>query len=339
MKKLAIFLLTLSTLSAEPLTDFQQDKKLAIQNSILTQVNGKIISMIDIKKKMDVTFHQNYPQIEHSSLARCQFYEASWKHVLKEMIDQELIIADAADKEIKVTDGEVREALEERFGPNVTHTLDAIGLTRSEAWDMIKNEMIVQRMMWWFVHQKAQMTITPQDIKHAYYLYQKEHPSYTEWTYRVVSIRIDVDGEEAAQQTHQLLLLSGKSPDLLQTELKNLERPGMTISISNPYTAKTQDLSEIHKKSIETLSPGSYSAPVAQLSRRDNQMVHRIFYLETKTDVPAPSFHQVASQLRDELVQKASMEESQAYITKLRKHYGYETILPSLENLHPFSLQ
>ena len=69
---------------------------------------------------------------------------------MMEMIDGELILADAADKEIKLTDGEVREEIERRFGPSVSVTLDKIGLTQEEAWRLVKNEMIVQRMNWWF---------------------------------------------------------------------------------------------------------------------------------------------------------------------------------------------
>ena len=134
MKNLLLLLASTGLFAADmSMIDFSQfqnrDQKIAIQNTILSKVNGKTISMMDVKKRMDMLFHQSYPQHVHSNTARVQFYEASWRHILMDMVDNELIISDANDKEIKVTDGEVREVMEERFGPNVMQTLDKIGLT------------------------------------------------------------------------------------------------------------------------------------------------------------------------------------------------------------------
>lgn len=339
MKQFLIFLLGAFSLTANPFNDFQQEPKIAVQNSIITKVNGKTISMMDVKKKMDMIFHQNYPQMADNNQARFQFYEASWRYVVRDMIDNELIISDALDKEIKLTDGEVREEMEMRFGPKVAETLDKIGLTQKEAWDLVKNEMIVQRMTWWFVHSKATSKVTPQDIRQAYRLYVKEHPAYAEWAYRVVSIRSDENNEEFASQVHQFLVDGKKSPDLLIDDLKELESEGVKISVSNEYVAKTQDLSEVHRTSLESLAPGTYSEPAYQLSRHDKNGVYRIFYLVGKNDFPAPSFEGLVTELRNQLIQKASVKESEEYITKLRKHYGYDgnDFIPN--DLHPFSLQ
>jgi hypothetical protein len=329
----ATLALTLS-LAAAPMVDFQEPK-IGIQNTILAKVNGKTISMIDVKKKMDMAFHQGYPQLAHSNQARFQFYEASWKHVLMDMIDQELMISDAEDKEIKVTDGEIREILEERFAPNVTQTLDKIGLTFDEACKMIKNEIIVQRMSWWFIHSKAVGSVTPQDIRQAYRLYLEAHPAYTDWKYRVVTIRTDSSNESLAEEVYKALAESGKSPEAV--EVKQIE--GAVIAVSNEFNAKTEELSDIHKASLLTIEPGQYSKPSYQLSRADKKGVYRIFYLIAKNDVAAPAFEDMSTYLKNELIQKAVTAESQVYINKLRKHYGFdaETVIP--EELHPFSLQ
>lgn len=339
MKQILIFLFGAFSLTANPFNDFQQDQKIAVQNSIVTKVNGKTISMIDVKKKLDMIFHQSYPQMADNNKARFQFYESSWRFVLRDIVDNELIIADALDKEIKLTDGEVREEIEQRFGPKVTETLDKIGLTPKEAWDIVKNEMIVQRMTWWFVHSKATSKVTPQDIRQAYRLYLKENPPHSEWTYRVVSIRSKEDSEELSSQIYRLLVERGKKPDLLEESLKELETEEVKISVSNEYVAKTQDLSETHRSALESLSPGSYGEPTYQLSRRDKKNVYRIFYLVDKNDFPAPAFQGIASDLRNQLIQKASMQESEEYIAKLRKHYGYDSNDLAPEDMHPFSFQ
>lgn len=339
MKTLLIFLFASTALVASPLVDFSQDQKIAVQNTILAKVNGKTISMMDVKKKMDMVFHQNYPQLATSSQARMQFYEASWRHVVMDMIDNELIISDATDKEIKVTDGEIREVMEERFGPNVMQTLDKIGLTFEETWKMVKNELLVQRMTWWFIHSKAVSSVTPQDIRQAFRLYIKENPAYSEWKYRVVSIRVDQPDDMLSQQVYQLLSESGKAPESLEEVLKKLESPGISIAISNEYSAKTQELSDVHQAALAPLTPGTYSKPSFQTSRVDKKTVYRIFYLIGKNDVPAPGFEDLSQQLRNDLIQKEVSQQSLVYLTKLRKHYGFDADKTIPDDLHPFSLQ
>lgn len=321
MKQFAFIAILVQSLTAAnmPMPDFSQNQKIAVQNTILSQVNGRTISVLDVKKKMDLVFYQNYPQLAESSQARYQFYQTSWRRVLMEMIDNELILADAQDKEIKLTDGEVREAIEERFGPNVVETLDKIGLTYDEAWKMIKEDMIVQRMSWWFVHSRAISSVTPKDIKEAYRLYLKANPAYVEMKYRVITVR-DAD---LAEKTHQLL--SGKRPE--EVEL------GEGVTLSNEFVAKDIELSDSHRNALSHLEPGTYSPPLI------SKGTYKIFYLVQKTEHPAPAFEDLSNHLRNELTQKAVAKESENYVGKLRKHYGFESQKLVAENVQPFSIQ
>ncbi|HSX25771.1 MAG TPA: SurA N-terminal domain-containing protein [Chlamydiales bacterium] len=345
-KTFFLFLICAGALSAAmPNVDFSSESKIAVQNSILAKVNGRTISMIDVKKKMDLLFHQNYPQLVESNQARFQFYQLSWRRVLMEMIDHELMLADAVDKEVKLTDGEVREELERRFGPNVMLTLDKIGLTYDETWKMIKDELFVHRMSWWFVQSKAMQNITPQDIRQAYRLYLKENPPFQEWTYRVISIRADQADEKLSDELYQFLIQTNpqnQSPELLAEKLKQFETPTVSVQLSQEYVAADKDLSEVHRASLSPLNPGTYSKPSFQLSRVDKKTVYRIFYLVQKEDHPAPAFDTMSNELRNHLLEKAVAQQSQQYLEKLRKHYGFDPAhlkqaVP--EDLHPFSLE
>jgi len=333
------FLLAFSALSAE-VPNFSDNHKIGVQNTILAKVNGTTISMMDVKKKMDLAFHHNYPHLAGSSQARFQFYETSWRQVLMEMIDHELMLADAADREIKLADAEVREEIENRFGPNVMQTIDQIGLTYDEVWRLVKNELIVRRMSWWFIHSKAFTAVTPQDIRQAYRLHLKEHPAYTEWKYRVLTIRGDKPSEAATQLCQ---VVQSQSPESLTDALKQFEaaHPKVQVSLSNEYSAADSELSESHHSALSALQPASYSQPVTQVSR-DKKEVARIFYLSQKIDHPAPLFEEVSPLLKNELIQKASAEVSQNYIGKLRKHYRFDAdhLSESLpEDFRPFSLE
>lgn len=333
-------LFTLSTLCAElPVVDYADNHKIGTQNSILAKVNGTTISMLDVKKKLDLAFHQFYPNLRESNEARFQFYQTSWRSLLMEMIDNELILADAMDKEVKTTDAEVREELENRFGPNVMTTLDRVGITYEEAWTLIKNEIIVRKMTWWFIHSKAISGVTPQEIRQAYRLYLKEHPSYTTWKYRVITIRGE-DPKTVAQEFYEKILSSSES---LENVLKEFEknRPNCPVSLSNEYTSSDAELAHSHREALSSLSSGSYGLPIEQTTR-DQKKVCRIFHLKEKTDYMAPSFEEISPKLKNELLQKASKEISESYLGKLRKRYRFDSAhlketLP--EDFQPFTLE
>lgn len=333
-----LFFAALPLIAQMPSVDFSDGKKVAVQNAILAKVNGTTISMLDVKKKMDMLFYQHYANLSHSNNARCQFYERSWRPILMEMIDNELILADAEEKEIKISDAEVRETMESRFGPSVLSTLDKIDLAYDEAWKMLKNELIVQRMSWWFIQSKAIQSVTPQSIRDAYQDFVKEHPPYQELRYRIVSIR-GANLESQAEKAYQILKESGLSPELMAEKLSEHDP---SIQVSAEYTASDLQISESHRAALSSVAEGSFSKPVIQKSRSENISIARIFYLAAKTDHPAPAFQDISSNLRDQLIQKAMAEHSQNYVAKLRKHFGFDAgflkeKLP--EDMHPFSLQ
>ncbi len=329
---LAIFCSALSAEQPSSMMNFSTEPKIGVQNAILAKVNGNTISMIDVKKKMDLIFHQHYAHLADSIQARHQFYATSWRRILMEMIDNELILSDAADKEVKITDAEIREEIEGRFGPNVMSTLDQIGLSYDETWKMIKNEMIVGRMNWWFVNSKAVAKVTPQEIRQGYRTYLQENPAKVEWKYRVLTIQ----DQSLASQIYQKMQEQKVNLDTIPSFLKEFD-----VSLSNEYVATDADLSESHRTSLAGLEPGSFSAPVTQVSR-DKKNLTRIFYLAEKTDIPVPTFEQLSAQIKNELLQKKSMEIANTYLGKLRKHYRFdaahlEETLPA--EMQPFALQ
>lgn len=317
---------------------FSTNPKIGVQNLILANVNGTAISVMDLKKKMDVLFHQNYPHLEQSESARYQFYETSWRHVLSEMIDQQLILADAEEKDVKLTEGEIREEMESRFGPNIMITLDKIGLSYPDAWKMVKEDLLVRRMSWWFIHSKALTRVTPQEIRQAFHRYSQEHPSYQEWHYRVIAIRGE-KAESLAKEIHSLLQSSHQPFESMISEIAKLDS---SIQISSLFSAADRDLSSSHKEVLKTLSSGQYSQPIVQASKTEGKNLVRIFYLEEKIDHPAPDFALLSPGLKSELTQKAIAVESSQYLEKLRKHYGVDSAYLERQvpdHFHPFVLQ
>jgi hypothetical protein len=248
-----------------------------------------------------------------------------------EMLDHQLILADALEKNIPLSDGEIREEMENRFGPNIMFTLDKIGVTYDETWKMIKDELTVQRMTWWFIHSKAMNLVTPQYIRQAFRLHVKENPAFQEWKYKVISIRGD-HPEESAKNIYAALT-ENECTDIASLLLSI----DPSAQISAEFCSTDKQLSEAHKAALSSLSPKEYGTPVLQKSKSDNQVVARIFYLDEKTIHPAPQFEILSHDLRNELVQKAVVQESATYLKRLRKNHAYYENIP--EGIQPFSLQ
>jgi hypothetical protein len=334
---------TLVADSSSPLLLSQEDgRELIVNNRILAKVHGKTISVIDVMKKMDVFLARAYPEHVGSKMARFQFYSAQWKNTLSQIIDNELMLADAEGIELKISDGDVRETLQERFGPNVMANLEKIGISYEEARQMIHSEIAAQRMSWYRIQSKALLSVNPQDIKAAYKEYCQKNPAMETCKYQVLSLRAKEEAatKEAADLAYGKLLQNEADLASVYESLK--DNPDFTATLSQEYTADEKSLSLAHKEVLSALAPGSYSCPACQTSRVDKSVVFRIFYLKERTRKELPPFEKMSDQLHEELVDKAIARESAIYLPKLRERFNFDA--KSLEasigpDFQPFSLK
>jgi hypothetical protein len=341
MKLILFFLLSLLPLLSVPTTGHaEEEQQIVINNRILAQVNGRTISVLDVLKKMEVYLARYYPDTPYSATMRYQFFSSNWRQILSQMIDNELMLADAELVQLKVNDAEIRETLHKRFGPNIMPTLNSLGISYDEAWQMIYSEMATQRMSYYRVHSKALQKIGPSDIKLAYKKYLEQNPPADTLKYQLLAIRSSSEqlGSEIAQKAYHLLKDEGVAFAEIGKALGQVA--SATIQLSEEYEMSTKDLSEAHKKALLSLKPGTFSAPLAQESR-DKSIVHRIFFLKELQHTAAPSFEEMADKLHDELLQKEVDQELPAYLSRLRKRFNVDE--KSIETLptdfHPFSLR
>jgi hypothetical protein len=316
----------LAPLSADLPTSIQQEpEELVVYNRILAKVNGKTLSVIDVVKKMDLFLQKQYPEHFASKVARYQFYASRWKETLTQMIDTELMIADAERLEVKVSDAEVREEILNRFGPNIMPVLDKLALSYDEARTLIHDELLVQKMTWFRVHSKVLSRINSRDVKTAYNRYLEEHPATDEWRYQVLSIRAgETEAGKALAQVAFGLLEQHKALDVVVDALNTQGDGTLSISLSPEFCSENKDLSSSHKEVLERLAVDSYSQPIAQTSRADNSTVFRIFHLKGRTHKPAPAFEKLSEQIRNELLHQAADKENARYLKKLREQMGYD---------------
>lgn len=314
------------------------EPRLIINNRPLAKINGKVISLYDVVKKMDLFLYSYYPNHAFSPVEKYQYYVERWMAALDDMIFDELVLLDAESKEIKVSDGEVRETLEERFGPSIMLNLDKVNLEYEEARTMIRNDLIIQQLIGMKVHAKAFQTITPQVIKSAYDDYLVKNPPEDEWKYQVLTIRGKDKEicETLANKAYTLLQEKGKTLDQVCQEIETTKA---SVKLSEDYLEPTQKISKQHLEVIEALESDAYSSPIKQVSRFDNSDVYRIFHLKDRIKKLPQTFDQINNKLKNDLLFEDSDKEKQTYLDKLKKRFGYENHDPKFvlpEDYRPF---
>ena len=326
-----------------------QGQRLVIQNRILAKVNEKTLSVLDVVKKMEVFLNKNYPQYANSPNAKHQYFSSQWREVLLQMIDHELILADAGKLDLKTTDSEVRETIHEKFGPNIMGSLDKLGMSYEEAKEMIHSELVVQKMTWFKIHAKAMNAVNAKDIKSAYASYCEKNPSKEIWEYEVLSVKAKNEelALQVAQKAFELCKHSPSQITSLPETLKSSLSPDLpssdcTITLSEDLKLDSKSISKAHKDVLFKLAKNSVSEPIKQVSKADQNAVFRIFHLKNKSKTLLPTLRSMYEKIQNQLIQEAAEKESKLYISKLRERYGFdaktldETIPPGFQ---PFSLQ
>lgn len=319
-----------------------QPKHIFVSNRILAKVNGQPISVIDVMKQMDMFFYRQFPQYANSIEARYQFYDMSWKKVLEDLIDKELIKADAKEVKLPISHGEVRQEIENIFGPNIIANLDKAGLSYEEAFELTKEDILFKKMMMARVNSIVLRSITPQMVMDYYKTWAEKNAKPETWTYQVVSVR--GDGEETSSAIANTIHYLLKDKDVELSQLKGLLNPDEfeMCSISQEYTLSPNEISESYREALSKLAPDTYSEPIVQKSRASKSKVYRIFYLKEVDKGGALPFYEVQNRLRDQLIDKEMMVEQNKYLDRLRKHFKVhiDDLLSQIpDDFKPFTLK
>jgi hypothetical protein len=285
---------------------------------------------MDLKKRLDSIFYQQYPEYSHVPEARFQFYQANWRPLLEEMVNNALILSEALSKEEKakheiVDEGEIKKEIEEKFGPNVVENLNKAGLTYQEVFEEIREKKIMNIMLWTTVYSKVFQQVTPQKIQQEYNQYLTQHPEQDKLKYQVLTIK-GKDKEHTqhiASAAHAVLVNEGlESLDTLKSIVeKKLEDSEFSLQVSQVYENEEKQVSKPFLSQLVKLTPNVLSAPIEQ-SARDQSIIYRIFILLEKTKIKPESFEKIEKQLVNQLHNELIPQKQLEYFKKLRKEHG-----------------
>jgi hypothetical protein len=304
-----------------------ENLKLNVNNRILAKINGKVITTYDVMKKMDISFYQYFPQYASSLAARYQYYQANWKYVLEELIHKELVLADAQENKIEVTNGDVRQEMEYLFGPSMIANLDKVGMSFDEASKIVQGDLILRRTLGARVNSKVLRLVTPAKVRKAYeeFIQNPENARLTNWRYQVVTVRdrTPKKAEETADKAFRLLIEEGVPLDKLIETMKERKLIGRKakVTLSEEIQNNEKELSASYQQILSPMDTGMYSQPSAHKSRTDNTTVYRIFYVKEKIPGGMPSFKEMENTLKETLLNNLLDQETEFYLDKLKQHF------------------
>lgn len=344
MKTYFLFLILPFVLSAAKHDDLllgNQDDHLRIvaHNRVLANVHGKPITVIDLMKRMDITFLRQFPEYTNSPRARYQYYLANWKRTLGELVDKELILADAKEMKLEVAGGDVRQEMEDLFGPNIILNLDKIGLSLDEATKIVSGDIAIRRMIFLKVTSKALGKVTPLAIRNHYETWSKENSRPARYRYRMLTLR-EKSPEAGAKKAEELYIALNQVPyEELSLKIAPFQE---TVSLSEEFTHLEKEIAPQNLTALSKLSSKELSTPIKQKSRSDNSEVWRLFYLADKEEESIPNLKESEAPIKEILLDISIGEEQKHYLNRLRRHYGItDTQLKELipPDFVPFSLK
>lgn len=323
----------------------EEDHEINVNNRVLCVINDRVITVLDLKKQLDMIFYREFPSYAQSPMTRYKFYNENWKEIFNEMVDRELVLADAAERQLPINDGEIREELEEVFGPHVIDSINQLGISYEEAWKHVAEDLKVHRMMLYMVNIKTRDAVTPQDIKDTYDKLAAKNKDSSEWVYNIITIRHPkiAKASQAATLAHNMLTKKNIPLNDIASELNQIEgidSKDLVVTVSDEYRHTANNISPQFQKALLPLKPGEYSSPIIQSSRASGKDVYRIFYLTAQETPPMPSFQEMQDEIRERLQQQLMTKETRQYIQKLRKNYKVDEMTRHISpNFQPFSIR
>lgn len=323
------------------LSSINQPTHIEFNNCLLAKVNGKPITLYDVVKKLDLIFYKQYPEYRNILEAKYQFFVINWKSILNDLVEKELVLADAEENNFKVSSGDVRQEMEKLFGPNIIANLDELGLSYDDAWNMLQGDITIRRMTMGRIQSKTMQALTPQAVRAAYEKYAAENRHPEIWKYQVISFR-DQDSTkaaEAANLAHHLLVEERLSlKDLAQELSKRGVSKETSVNVSEEFKLSPKDISEQIRDTLAALDSSTFSHPIAQQSKAVKATVFRIFFMSEKIPEGTDPLEKVEEKIKDRIFNDVSSKESEAYFTRLRKHFAVHENMTD-KDYQPFVLR
>lgn len=327
----ALFLGSLRAITPQsflPPSAAPQNVTIVVKNCPLVKFHKNVISVMDVKKRMDLLLLEKDPASYDNPLTRYRFYQESWKRVLNDIIHEKMMLLESEELKVEVTDLTIKEELNKRFGPNVIPTITKLGLSSKEAYELVKTDQIVKVMSWYQVWSKAILRVTPSAVKKNYEEYLAKNPPEEKWTYKFLTLKGHDAGEiEAKAKTISATIEKTHPRSLEELKQQLQESPEkITTTISSEITLNQKEIAPNIRMLLNSLGIQMISEPKVVMSKTQDETICRVYQLIDYSKEQAKNLDALKETLENELLNAYGNKLMQEYIQKLKKHFCYQEL-------------
>jgi hypothetical protein len=312
---------------------------IVVENRVLATVRDQVITVVDVMKKLDMIFCQQFPQYRGVPEARYEFYQSNWRKVFEELVDRQLIISMAEEKQFVVTNGDIRQELEDVFGPNVMMSLYEEGLSMHEVHEMMKADILLRRIISFYVHSPVVNAITPEVLRLAYQKRVEELKGKEGWIWRSMTVKSKGNDcpKAVAEKVWNLLEKDHQPIETIASKLPN----DIECVISLPFRSEQREVAPAIQHILEMLPLHSFSEPMPFTNRSDPHQSWRCYIVDERFEPKAPTFLELEIAIRQELASPEITKRTITFFDDLRKQYYVKHIFSSeqLMAFEPFQLK
>ncbi len=295
---------------------------------VVAQCNGKKISKDDLIKQA----RQMQAQMAQASRGQQvpALDDAFYKQILDGMVAQELLLKDAKDQGITVSDEELKPqlaALRGRFPDEATYkkALEQEGLSENELQEKLRQEAVIQKYV--STRIMNDVAVTDQAAREFYdkNLDKMQRPERAHL--RHILIRAEpnaaaADKQKAREKAEDLLKRIQGGEDFAKLASENSDDPGSKVRGGDlSWMARGQTVPPFEKAAFALTKPNDLSGVV------ETQFGYHIIQLVEREAASAVPFEEAKPQIAQMLQQRQAGERLQAHIEDLKKKGKVETFL------------
>ncbi len=256
--------------------------------------------------------------------------DAFYKQILESMISQELLLKDAKDQGITVSDEELKPqlaALRGRFPDEATYkkALEQEGLSENELQEKLRQEAVIQKYV--STRIMNDVAVTDQAAREFYdkNLDKMQRPERAHL--RHILIRAEpnaaaADKQKARDKAEDLLKRIQGGEDFAKLAAENSDDPGSKVRGGDlSWMARGQTVPPFEKAAFALTKPNDLSGVV------ETQFGYHIIQLVERKAASTVPFEEARPQITQMLQQRQASERFEAHVEGLKKKSKVETFL------------
>lgn len=324
---------------AQVIYPMEREEHIQADRRMLVRVRNSVITFADVTKKMDLIFYQQFPQLRGMTKERLKFYEANWRHVLQDLIERRLVMIFAEENHMEVQRGDVREELESIFGPNVLLSLYDAHVPLDDAYEIVRQDIMIRRVFSFYVRAGVLASITPQKIRERYQEEYENRPQFEKISWQILSLKApsNMDGKALIEK---IVCSFNEGHSTFESE-KKVVPENCELTLSPLFVTESDRIAEGLKPILDTAEMSKWTAPTQAKGAKGDIVKWNSYLVRERAPGEKIPLSAVEDVIREELVAPILEEKKKAFIDDLVKKYDVFFAMSDkdMESFHPFSLQ